>query len=591
MKKKRFSAIIPCLVVVLIFFGCAAGKHKADVTQVPADTEEKVKAQVKDHTGGYLEGLTFERISGKERICLLLSKASGFDVARESGNSVIIKLADTFVSEKMRERQGQGLLENVHYVLPMQKIIDGKKWGYVQIYLGKMVPYRIREDISGYIIDFDVSTLPVRETQADLPEKAARIGTKAVGTEKPASSMKTFEMMMKEEALSKDTVPPKDADTAQAGTAQAYTGRKITLDLQDANIKGVFRLLTEISGINIVSGPDVKGTVTVYMKDVPWDQAFDTILDTNGLAKKELGSVISVMTLAKKQKDESTRQAAESALVAAEKIRKARELKLNAEQGKLRQISIEAKIVEVSTNFSRELGVIWGGGFKGSWGSRDFGMAVGNTASGSNTAVTAVPGTGIGLTGSNIAVNFPSAAAASAPALGFVLGTASTILDAKLAALETTGEGKIISSPKVTTLDGEKATITQGEEIPYRSGGDAPMEFKDAVLSLEVTPLITPEGKISMEVTASNNYADWNKTNVSNENPPIVKSMVDSKVLVRDGDTLVVGGIYKTNESETMSGVPWLSKIPVLGWLFKYKTTTTTKRELLVFITPRIVPE
>jgi len=93
MKKKRFSAIIPCLVVVLIFFGCAAGKHKADVTQLPADTEEKVKAQVKDRAGGYLEGLTFERISGKERICLLLSKASGFDVARESGNSVIIKLA------------------------------------------------------------------------------------------------------------------------------------------------------------------------------------------------------------------------------------------------------------------------------------------------------------------------------------------------------------------------------------------------------------------------------------------------------------------------------------------------------------------
>ena len=218
-------------------------------------------------------------------------------------------------------------------------------------------------------------------------------------------------------------------------------------------------------------------------------------------------------------------------------------------------------------------------------------MAVGNTASGSNTAVTAVPGTGIGLTGSNVAVNFPSAAAASAPAIGFVLGTASAILDAKLAALETTGEGKIISSPKVTTLDGERATINQGEEIPYRSGGDAPMVFKDAVLSLEVTPAITPAGKISMKIKATNNYADWNKTNVSNENPPIVKSNVESKVVVKNGDTLVVGGIYKTSASETMSGVPWLSKIPVLGWLFKYKTTSTTKRELLIFVTPRIVPE
>ena len=574
MKKKRFSAIIPCLVVVLIFFGCVAGKHKADVTQLPADTEEKVKAQVKNHTGGYLEGLTFERINGKERIYLLLSKASGFDVARESGNSVIIKLADTFVSEKMRERQGQGLLGNVHYVLPMQKIIDGKKWVYVQIYLGKMVPYRIREDIGGYIIDFDASTLPVRGTQADLPEKAAKIDTKAVGAEKPASSMKTFEMMMKEETLSKDTVPPKDADTAQVGDLAKYTGNKISLlSFQNADIKGVLRAISEYSGFNIVSGPDVKGKVTIHMKDVPWDQALDTLLEINGLGKKQSGTVITVLPLTK--------------------LEEAKEKQLNKDvtEGRLRQISIEAKIVEVSTNFSNELGIIWGGGFKGSWSSKDFGMAVGNTASGSNTAVTTVPGTGIGLTGSNVAVNFPSAAAASTPALGFVLGTASTILNAKLAALEVTGEGKIISSPKVTTLDGKKATINQGEEIPYRSGGDAEIVFKNADLSLEVTPVITPAGKISMEIKATNNYADWKKTNVSNENPPIVKSSVESTIVIKDGDTLVVGGIYKSNESETMSGVPWLSKIPVLGWLFKYKTTSTTKRELLIFVTPRIVPE
>jgi len=573
MKKQRFSAIIPCLVVVLIFFGCVAGKHKADVTQLPADTEEKVKAQVKNHTGGYLEGLTFERINGKERIYLLLSKASGFDVARESGNSIIIKLADTFVSEKMRERQGQGLLGNVHYVLPMQKIIDGKKWVYVQIYLGKMVPYRIREDIGGYIIDFDASTLPVRGTQADLPEKMAKIDTKAVGAEKPASSMKTFELMMKEEALSKDAVPPKDAHTVQIGDSVKYKGNKISLlSFQNADIKGVLRAISEYSGFNIVSGPDVKGKVTIHMKDVPWDQALDTLLEINGLGKKQSGTVITVLPLTK--------------------LEEAKEKQLNKDvtEGRLRQISIEAKIVEVSTNFSKELGIIWGGGFSGSWGSRDFGMAVGNTASGPNTAVTTVPGTGIGLTGSNVAVNFPSAAAASTPALGFVLGTASTILNAKLAALEVTGEGKIISSPKVTTLDGKKATINQGEEIPYRSGGDAEIVFKDADLSLEVTPVITPAGKISMGIKATNNYADWNKTNVSNENPPIVKSSVESTIVIKDGDTLVVGGIYKSSASETMSGVPWLSKIPVLGWLFKYKTTFTTKRELLIFVTPRIVP-
>lgn len=570
MKKKRFSAIIPCLVVVLIFFGCAAGKHKADVTQLPADTEEKVKAQVKDHTGGYLEGLTFERISGKERIYLLLSKASGFDVARESGNSVIIKLADTFVTERMRERQGQGLLENVHYVLPMQKIINGKKWVYIQIYLGEMVPYRIREDIGGYIIDFDVSTLSVRGTQAGLPEKVAKIDTKAVGAEKPASSMKTFEMMMKEEALSKDT------DTAQVGDLAKYTGNKISLlSFQNADIKGVLRAISEYSGFNIVSGPDVKGKVTIHMKDVPWDQALDTLLEINGLGKKQSGTVITILPLTKLEKA------------------KEEQLKKDVTEGRLRQISIEAKIVEVSTNFSKELGVIWGGGFSGSWGSKDFGMAVGNAASSSNTSVATVPGApGIGLTGSNVAVNFPSAAVAATPALGFVLGTASTVLNAKLAALETTGEGTIISSPKVTTLDDVKATIMHGEEVPYSNPGEGnEVQFKRAVLKLEVKPKITPNEKISMEVKVNNDYADWNKTDTSNRNPPIVMSEVASQVVVEDGDTIVIGGIYKTNETETVSGVPWLSKIPVVGWLFKYKTTSTTKRELLIFITPRVVPE
>ncbi len=171
------------------------------------------------------------------------------------------------------------------------------------------------------------------------------------------------------------------------------------------------------------------------------------------------------------------------------------------------------------------------------------------------------------------------------------MGTSKFILDAQLSALETTGDGKIISSPKVTTLDGVKATIKQGEEIAYQvvdDDGKASTSFKEAVLKLEVTPTVTPEGRISIDVKANNDYADWSR---GLEEPPIKTSSVESTVVVKDGDTIVIGGIYYTVESKSKEGVPWLSDIPIIGWLFKTKGIDNTKRELLIFITPRIIEE
>ncbi|MBW2651415.1 MAG: secretin and TonB N-terminal domain-containing protein, partial [Deltaproteobacteria bacterium] len=349
------------------------------------------------------------------------------------------------------------------------------------------------------------------------------------------------------------------------------TGEKMTLDFQGADINSVFRLISEISGFSIVAGPDVKADVTAHMKNVPWDQALDTILEVNGLGKKQSGKVITVLPLEELKKAEEAQK------------------KKDVTQGRLRQISIEAKIVEVNTTFARELGIRWGGGYK----AGSFAMGIGSASSG---LVTPIPGGGIGFTNSNVAVNFPSALAA-APAIGLLLGTSKMILDAKLSALESTGDGKIISSPKVTTLDGEKATIEQGEQIPLTTlddnGNPVVSGFKDALLSLEVTPTLTPAGRISLKVKASNDYADWETgaDGLRVANPPINTSSVDSTVVVRDGGTIVVGGVYKTITNETMSGVPWLSKIPVLGWLFKYKTVSNDKRELLIFVTPKIVME
>ncbi|MBN2516642.1 MAG: secretin and TonB N-terminal domain-containing protein [Deltaproteobacteria bacterium] len=559
MKRKKFLPVIPYIIVVMIFLGCAGSTQKDRDIPLTAASEKTSEATTQDQAGCNLEGMTFERMTGKERISFLLSKVSGFDITRESGNSILVKLADTYASEKLRTKQGEGLLENVQYLLPMQKTVNGMNWVYVQIYLNQMVPYRIREDINGYIVDFDVSM---------LPETDAKTTAKQSYGEKSASTMKTFEL------ISQD-MEADQAETAKAGETKKYTGNKIALlSFQNAQIKSVLRSISEYSGYNIVSGPDVTGTVTIHMKDVPWDQALDTILEINSLGKKQFGDVITVLPL--------------------EKLKKAEEeqLKKDASQGKLKQISIEAKIVEVSTNAARKLGINWGAGYQTTWNNRDIGALMGSSASGN---LTTLPN-GVGLTSSNIAVNFPGTTGADVitPGLGIILGGGSWILDAQLSALETSGEGKIISSPKVTTLDNVKATIKQGEEIPYATidnQGNRSISFKDAVLQLDVKPTITEDGKISMTVKATNDYADWNKTNTSNENPPIITSNVESTIVVQDGDTLVVGGIFKTTQSEAMSGVPGLSKIPLLGWLFKYKTYTQEKRELLIFITPRIIKE
>jgi len=560
-KKLRLTAIV--LTGLLILFGCSAAKNQtetaASIPEPATEQGDATKAAIPELAGmapetAYIRDITFDTVKGKERVAILLSELSPFTITRDSENVLLVKLDRMFVPEELRTRQGEGLLNNVTSVFPFQKTEEGEQRAYIKVAVEQMVPYRVKKEPPGMItIDFDISSLPSAHT--------------AVAKAQPSADMdipEEYKAIIKEEM----------ADI-ESGETKQYTGELMSLDLQDASIKSAFRLISEVSGLNIVASPSIQGkTVTMRMKKIPWDQALATILEINGLGKKQSGTVITVLPL--------------------EELKAANEeqLKQDVSQGKLRQISIEAKIAEVSTSFAQNLGVLWGAGFQGSWGSRDYGVMMG---SGSSGTVTNLP-SGIGLTSSNVGVNFPSATAVTSPAIGMVLGSSSMILDAQLSALESTGDGRIISSPKVTTLDNVQATIEQGEEIPYRSvdsDGNVSTEFKKATLKLEVTPNITPDGKISMKVKANNDYADWAYKAVGTvtDNPPINTSSVDSTIVVSDGDTIVVGGVYKTTESETETGVPYLSKIPVLGWLFKYKTVNKTKKELLIFVTPRIIEE
>lgn len=519
---------------------------------------------------GYLENITFEKMKGKERVTLMISKQSGVSVDSIPGNGILVKMENMFIPDEFRKPQGEGKLTNIIRLVPVQKTADGVQRANITIELKQQVPYSVSQQGQNVLIDFNVTSLEgksVAAVQAPSPPQTPVLAA-------PDKSAKPAEEL-----------------TGKEKETKKYAGRLISLDFQDASIKAVFRLLAEEAGVSIVSGDDVKGNVTISMKKVPWEQALDTILEINGLTRKQVGNIISVMTLEKKKKDESDRKATEEDRIKAELTAKKAEQERLEERGKLQQIAIEAKIVLATDTFVRDIGIIWGGATTQRLGNNYYGITGGTNLSGSRNLQWQLPVNGPdGLPFTAAAVNLP--AAVGSPSLGFIIGGAGGVLEAQLSAMESTSQGKIISSPKITTMDNVKATIKQGQEIPYITidkDGNRSITFKEAVLKLEVKPKVTPEGKISMEINASNDSADYAQGATLGGNPPINKSSVESKIVVQDGDTIVIGGIFKSEDTKGVSGVPWLSEIPILGWLFKSEGITKNRSQLMIFITPKIL--
>lgn len=569
--KKYLSGILIISLIIAGMFTYAAGTSFAAAEEENPTSESQAQA-VNASTEGSLENVLLARLPGKERIHLVVSKQPFIDVKNKVNGSYLIKLEGMVVPEILCRPLGEGELNNIISVTPSQQLINGKKWVYLNISANKVVPYSIRKEGQNILIDFNVSGLVLKK--AEPPAEKKVVAKVSAGTPKED----LLEMPVRKEA-------PK-----------TLTDRIISLDFQDADIKSVLRLMAEYGNVSIVASDEVKGTVTLSMKNVPWTKALETILDVNSLTKREEGNVVIVTTMERRKKDDD-------AIIKAredEKKRKEQETLYLAEKGMLKQIMIEAKIIEATEDFVRNLGVQWGFGNyqKVSDGTYGLGMAGGSSTSTSPKNYTQNYPSQIGIidtTGkalSMAAVNFPSTVAG--PVIGLVFGGASGFLEAQFAALESSTTGKIISSPKVVTMEGIKATIKQGQEVPYTTpaSGTSPatVSFKEALLKLEVTPKLTPEGKISMDITASNDYPDWAKAADNPENnPPIVKNEVQSKVVINDGDTVVIGGVLSEQESKVDAGLPWLQKIPVLGFLFKTQDTSKTKRQLLIFVTPKIL--
>ena len=414
-------------------------------------------------------------------------------------------------------------------------------------------------------------------------------------------------------------------DQSRPFDSKEYVGERISLDFQDADLIHIFRLLSDVSGYNIVVNPKVKGKFSMKLTNVPWDQALDIILKNYALSKRVEDNIIRIAPTAElRQEEEELARAKEAQEKAGDletviypinyaevkDMEKAiKDAKILSKRGFVSydertssliikdveekqeghkifieeldratpQVGIEARIVEVTTNFTRELGIQWGVLWKPSPQT---------TVGGSSLTESA------GSSGNPLLVNLPAAVgigAGGALGFGYIAAQDLRALDIQLSAMENSGNGKIISNPRIITLDNEEATIQQGKKIPYQtvSAEGTQTQFVDASLELTVTPHITPHGTIVMDIETKKNEADFSQT--VGGVPTIDTNEAKSRVLINDGDTLVMGGVFKTAVAKSEAYVPVLGKIPILGWLFKTKKDVDTTSELLIFITPRIV--
>src|SRR5690554_5193614 len=446
--------------------------------------------------------------------------------------------------------------------------------------------------------------------------------------------------------------------------AFSYTGEKLSLNFQNIEVRSVLQLIADFTDLNLVASDTVQGSITLRLQNVPWDQALDLVLKTKGLDQRKIGNMLLVapaeeIAARERQELESQKQIAELAPLRRELIQvnyaKASDIAAlfasvtagSEQRGSItvddrtnsiialetqdrldelrrivtqldipvRQVMIEARIVEANVGFDKALGVRWGGNvnlgsrfntFGGT--SRDARMnIVDNPNQREREYIYTNPLTGeqevrtetvqdvtAGFMGiPEIPLNIPFVdmgvlGATSGIGIGFI--TDNTILDLQLSAMESTGNGEIISQPKVVTSDKETARILKGAEIPYQeasSSGATTTNFAEAVLSLEVTPQITPDNQVIMDVIVTKDEPDFSQT--VDGAPLIRKNEVTAKILVADGETIVIGGVFSSESQKAQEKVPFLGDLPVVGRAFRRDMTFESKSELLVFLTPRII--
>ena len=536
----------------------------------------------------------------------------------------------------------------------------------VVIDLTGSAPYQIAHDGDAVVVYLqvqpaDASAPAVTSTTTDEPKKEANAHfplpnqltqpsvtlAAAKETSGPApsetSAQQAAQQAVQQASTAASTVAARQATVMPSPSGGRYTGEPISVNLKDVDLKDFFRLIHEISGLNVVLDPNVKGTLTIVLDEVPWDQALDIVLINNGLDKQLNGNVLRVATRDTLKKEAETArdlQKAQAEAVAPVTVTrvlsyaKAATMKdtlkkflstrgdifsddrsnqlvirdipsviptidnlIRQLDRKSQQVEIEARVVQASRSFSQDIGVQWGFAGTTTSGRTIFGGAPQTGISPITTGMgipqpplIATSTTG-GSSGSGLPFNVNLGA--GAPTSGFYFGHRSPnfAVDLYITAAEAKGVGKLLSKPKIVTQNNEKATVKQGTKIPIQTtiNNTISVQYIDAVLKLEVTPQITAEGTVFMDVLVENTQIDNGIPRVQGI-PALDTQSAETKVLVADGGTVVIGGIIVTQQQTSRNQVPVLGSLPIIGYLFREQAVTINSSELLFFLTPRIIP-
>jgi type IV pilus assembly protein PilQ len=500
-------------------------------------------------------------------------------------------------------------------------------------FLDTSVPERLmrRYDVTDF-------ATPVQSVDVNTTERGATLVLKNTGDYDYLAYQTDTQYVLSVKPLTKQEVEERRNEFT-------YVGDRISLNFQDIEVRAVLQLIADFTELNLVASDTVSGRITLRLQNVPWDQALELVLKTKGLDKRQIGNVLMVAPAAEiaereRQQIEANKQIAELAPLQSEFVRiryaNANDMvalfaagsedggTLVSERGSvivdprtnsliitetasnlramrelielvdipIRQVMIEARIVIAQSDLEKALGIEWGGGYLNV--SDDDVLSVsGDTANviGLNESA---------INGETASISYPGSLMVDlgvAGDSGFAIGFTSNdlFLTAELSALEAAGEGEVVSQPKVITGDKQQATIKSGTEIPYQeasASGETTTSFKEAVLKLDVTPNITPDDRIMLDLNINqDSVGELVPSGRGGFIPSIETTQLDTQVLVGNGETVVLGGVFKTEDIQSISKVPFFGDIPYVGALFRNVNTNQTKTELLIFITPRILAE
>ena len=619
---------------------------EAEGTFVPAS---KLSGPEQLPGGAALTSLDFEQLDTESRIIIGIKDIQGYDVSRPRPDSLMIDIDDASLPKSLSR-----ILDTKHFYSPVQMVraYRTSNGARISVSLSSDAEYSVSKAQNGYLIVSVPIPASMRQEQMNSYQAEASVapGTPDTGL----SNAYQKEILIGESGNTSDpqasfgTGGGANDPAAMLGMSsgfmydtgsssnQKYTGKRISLDFVNADIHSIFRLISHVSNLNIVTGDDVSGRVTVRLQNVPWDQALAAVLQAKGLGSQKFGNIIRVAPIetikseqqsaveAKRAQEELTElqllvlplnyaQASELQAQVTELLSSRGTLQVDTRGNQLiiketekrlaqirelvrhldketPQVLIEARVVEASSNFTQMMGIQWGAELQA------------NASTGYSTGLL-FPNS-VGLSGGlsrageeqfysagadNLLVDM--GAEASTSGIAFSLGSIPGLidLDARLSAMESDGYGKVVSEPRITTLDNQQARISQGARIPYlsTSSGGTQVQFIEAALEMFVTPHITSDNQVFLDLNISNNRPDF--SNLVQGQPAIQIKEAQTNVLVSNGDTTVIGGVFSTSTTYSKDRVPGFHKIPVLGKLFQNSADSVTRDEMMVFITPHIV--